>query len=331
VRIKEVTATAVIPTAQYANLQATITVEVGEDVEAAKAEALRHIEQISQQYAEIGKALPQLHQQPDMTQANPFSINQPKELHSSVTGQSAFFDEALHRYTNQFGQTLLSGSTFCEGFCPGFDANMIVPKMEAKYNVPGQDIRDMWEAKADASRHVGDAIHKSLELYGKYKPTGLALDRDKKEAERKWSHIHDNPILNAAVASFFASRDHEDAMYEVFVVNNDAMLCGHIDRLLITGDRRCRVQDFKTNGNIQKKGSPKMLGTPFNDLENTTLNKYWLQLSFYAHILQLSGWVVEGLDIFHYTQSDDGEMEWQVHTHTPVDISAAPILTTIKQ
>lgn len=325
-RITGISATAVIPTAQYANIQATITVEPGEDVEAAKAEAFRHIEQISAQYAEVGKALPQLHQSAPGTKQ---SWAQVPELHSEVTGQSAFFDEVTHTYTNQFGQELLSGSKFAEQFCPAFNADFIVPKMEAKYGVPGAEIKEMWKAKADASCSIGDAIHKALELYGKYQHVGLALDEDKEPGKKKWSHIHDNPILNQAVREFFDPREQaevqEEAMYEVFVVNNEAMICGSIDRLLITGEKRCRVQDYKTNGDIHKKDSPKFLSAPFTSIENTKLNKYWLQLSFYARILSLAGWTVEGLDIFHYNG------EWTTFTHPVVDISGAAILQKSKQ
>ena len=53
----------------------------------------------------------------------------------------------------------------------------------------------------------------------------------------------------------------------------------------------CRVQDFKTNANIEK-----------------SLPTYWVQLQFYADILKANGWDVEGLDIFHYNG------EWKEYT-----------------
>lgn len=324
-RVTEVKVSAVIPNAQYSNLQPEITVAVEDgDVDAATNEALRRIENISAQYAEVGKALPQLHSQEGSAPMQAAVL--PRELTSVLTGESAYFDEVAHVYTNKFGQKFLSGSTFAEGFCPDFNADMIVPKMEAKYGIPGTEIKAMWECNANASRYIGNAIHGALELYGKYKEVGLKLDEEKKPAEKKWSHVHNNPILNKAVGAFYKDHDSETAMYEAFIVNNEAMLCGHIDRLLITGDHTCRVQDFKTNSDINKKGSPKFLSAPFTELENNTLNKYWLQLSFYARILELAGWFVEGLDIFHY----DGD-GWDTYAHPVVDITEAEILKQIKQ
>lgn len=311
--------TAVIPTAQYANLQPEIEVET-DSFEQARDFAMPKIEEIWAKYCEPGREL-----KPRESTGTVAGVAL-EVLESTVTGGKAFFDPAAHVYTNQFGQQFLSGSKFAEGFSPAFNADFIVPKMEAKYGVPGDDIKAMWAAKAEASCSIGDAIHKALEMYGKYEYVGLVLDDGKKIEEQKQSHIHDNPILLQAVTRFYADRQDEKALYEAFIVNNDAMLCGSIDRLLITGEHSCRVQDFKTNGNLAKKGSPKMLSAPFDNLENTTLNKYWLQLSFYAHILALSGWTVEGLDIFHY----DGTM-WNEYSHRVIDISAAKILTTIKQ
>lgn len=314
-RVTEVKISAVIPNAQYANLQPEVTVAVEDgDVEAATDEALRRIEKISAQYAEPGKVLPQLH----ADGASPVATTKLVELTSPINGETVLFDAVNHIYTNKFGQKFVSGSEFAGRFSPEFNADFIVPKMEAKYGVPGTEIKNMWEANADASRSLGDAIHKALELYGKYENIGLALDKDKKSDEKKWSHIHNHPILNLAVGAFFQGRADERAMYEVFVVNNEALLCGSIDRLLVTGDKTCRVQDFKTNSDIHKKGSPKYLSEPFADMENTTLNEYWLQLSFYAHLLALAGWTVQGLDIFHFNGTS-----WDKYTSPVLDISKA--------
>lgn len=311
--------TATIPTAQYANIQPEIEVEAP-TFEEAQAIALPQIEQIWAMYCESGKELKR-RAVPGMATSTSL-----KTLESTVTGGTAFFDEQKHIYTNERGNKLLSGSEFAEGFSPKFNPDFIVPKMEAKYEVLGQDIKDMWAAKGDASRYLGDAIHKALELYGKYKTVGLALDREKTPDEKKWSHVHDNPLLNPIVGAFYRDHDDELALYEEFIVSNEAMLCGHIDRLLLTGAKSCRVQDFKTNTNIDKKEPPKFLQAPFTDLENTTLNKYWLQLSFYAHILRLAGWTVEGLDIFHF----DG-VKWNTYSHAPIDISGATIITNAKE
>lgn len=330
-KVKELRTVAVIPTAQYANLQAEIVVEVDNDIEAAKQRSLEYVTGISQAYAEPGKAIPVKQGDSVGLLSQPINSVPPVELTSDLTGGKAFFDEVDHVYTNQFGQKLMSGSEFAEKFCPEFNPGVILPKMEAKYGVSAEVISDMWKAKADASCYIGDAIHKALELYGKYHADGEKIDEDKKPEERKWYHLHDNPILRPAVTAFYRTRKDETAVYEAFIVNGDAMLCGHIDRLLITGEKRCRVQDFKTNGSIDKKGSPKFLSAPFGDIENTTLNKYWLQLSFYAHILTLAGWTVEGLDIFHYTLNDDGDMEWQTHSHAVIDITGADVLQQIKQ
>ena len=57
-KVTNVTVSATIPTGQYANVVPSITVEVDDDVEEAKALAMSHIVGLSQRYAEEGKALP---------------------------------------------------------------------------------------------------------------------------------------------------------------------------------------------------------------------------------------------------------------------------------
>lgn len=68
-----------------------------------------------------------------------------------------------------------------------------------------------------------------------------------------------------------------------------SVMAGMIDRLVITGDKSCRIGDYTTN----------------NELDKKKLLKYQKQLSFYAHILQNMGWKVEGLDLY-YLNADDG-------------------------
>jgi RecB family exonuclease len=77
-------------------------------------------------------------------------------------------------------------------------------------------------------------------------------------------------------------------------------MAGTIDRLAITGDKKCRVGDYKTN----------------NEMDAKKLLKYQKQLSYYAHILMNKGWTVEGLDIY-YLNAEDG---WSVETLTVLEL-----------
>lgn len=259
-KVKEVTISAVIPTAQYSNLQPSITVEVDDDVEVAKQLAMSHIIGISQKYAESGKAL---------------KGSQGQKL-TAFVGGDIFYDDISHTYTNEEGEVYLSGSQYANQFTKPFDKDMMSNVVAKKFNVDASDVKKMWELKSQISMGFGTAIHGALELYGKYR--GLS------EAMEKETHLHDHPIIKKAVEGFYEARKDEKAEYEVLVVDHARKWAGQIDRLVITGKNSCIVEDYKTNG----------------EMKPDKLKAYWKQLSFYASILQAGGWTVEGLRIHHW-------------------------------
>lgn len=260
-KVKEITIGAVIPTAQYSNLQPSITIEVDDDVEVAKALAMSHIVEISQQFAEPGKEL---------------GVGSDKRvLVPAFVGDHIYYDDITHTYTNSAGEKYLSGSEYAKQFEKPFDAEKVSKVVATKFgNILAEDVLAMWELKAEVSRTFGTALHAALELYGKYEALAKSIGKE--------THLHDHPVLKEAVESFYKGRDKENANYEILVVDHAKKHAGRIDRLLITGRKRCRVQDYKTNA----------------DLTQEKIEVYWKQLEFYADILRAHGWQVEGLDIF---------------------------------
>lgn len=279
-KIKDITVTAVIPTQTYANIQPSITVEVDDDIEEAKALAMSHIVGISQEYAEEGKAL------------KGGGVAGSTKKVECLAGGSINYDEVNHIYTNDKGEVYLSGSQFAKQFSKEFDIEAVAKKMADKTGVPVQDIVDIWKLKGNASASFGTAIHEALEMYGKYMETCKKLDKE--------YHMSAIPMVKAIVDDFFKGREKEKALYEVMVVDHDRKWAGQVDRLLLVDEAKkiCRVQDYKTNG----------------DLKPDKLEEYWYQLSFYGSILQAHGWTVEGLDVFHWSSG------WTTHTNNMKEI-----------
>jgi len=207
-----------------------------------------------------------------------------------IFGNEIFYDDVTHKYTNALGEVYMSGSKFADQFGQPFDAQMISGKIASKFGLGPEEhqaIQDMWKLKAEASASFGTAIHAALELYGKYK--------DLAESIGKETHFHDNPVLNQAVELFY--KEHPETAnvgYECLVVDHKMKRAGRIDRLEYEEDG-VWITDFKTNFDIQK-----------------SLKKYWLQLSFYAAIVQANGQAVLGLKIYHYTGNKWVTIESQV-------------------
>lgn len=297
--------TSTIPTGQYANMQPEVE-GVGATYEDAEADALAKTERIWNRVCEPGKELRIA--QPvtfDTTQTNNYEIQV-----SVYNGVEVLFDPITHTYVDNEGNKYLSGSTFASQYKSKFDAEAIGTRFAEKHGVSPYDVKSMWKLNGDTSTALGSAIHNALELYGKYLQLSLATKGTNESA------LHKNEILRPIVEAFYNGRENEKARYELFVADKKNKLCGFIDRLLIVDEKNkvCRIQDYKTNPDISKAETIK---APFKGVvANTTLGAYWLQLSFYAFILQGMGWTVEGLDIYNWSEG-----EWKYYSSDVVDIS----------
>lgn len=253
------TVTAVIPTVTYGNIQPSIEV-VADSFEEAQAKVMPHIEALWAQYSST--PLPK----------------QSGKLIKAFCGGEIYYDDLTHVYTNEKGEVYESGSQYANKFRKPFDKEKIAGVMASKIKGSAQDIMDMWELKSQVSRDFGNAIHKALQLYEQYGELAGELN--------KTTHSHDHPVIKNAVDGFIEAHKGEKVISEALIVDHEAKRAGQVDRLKILGDKLCRIQDFKTNADIDK------------DLE-----VYWHQLKFYAMIMEANGWTVEGYDIHHFNGS----------------------------
>jgi hypothetical protein len=165
----------------------------------------------------------------------------------------------------------------------------------------------MWDSTGEVASLFGKSIHLALEHYEKFKLLGKIM-QDKKELAYNKA-LPNHPLLRDIVQRFYKQKLKKGAVEtEVLVSNVKLGLCGLIDRLLVIDDKKkiCRVQDYKVNINCEEEGKDKFLGQ-FADLPPNKLSKYQLQLSFYARLLELSGWTVQGLDAYVF------EDEWKCY------------------
>ena len=295
-----VTLTAVIPTQQYGNIQPTFTCEAETHAEAMDA-ALKQMKEVWDRTCEKPLVIRDFDNYPSALMG--------KELRCWASGTRVNFEPVNHEYTGG-GRKWLSGSTFAGRYKSEFNAPFIAGRMATKHDVNREEIIDMWALNAEASSTVGSAVHMALQLRGQY----AELSRKVKDGSLE-SALTKNTIMRPIVEAFFAEREHEDARYEVFVADPVRAHCGFIDRLVIEDDGLI-VEDYKTNTDLEKSETIKV---PFKGLiPNTKLGAYWLQLSFYARILQSHGKVVKCLRIHHWT---DGQ--WVTHEHEVIDLDAA--------
>ena len=110
----------------------------------------------------------------------------------------------------------------------------------------------------------------------------------------------------------------------MFIWDAGLKLCGSIDRVKVIDRKKkiVRIQDFKTDGDIHEK-KYQLADSPFKSrMGNELLDYHWLQLSFYAFLLEIKGYTVEGLDIYWLNPSKlcKGENAWEEFNSKPIDI-----------
>jgi len=209
----------------------------------------------------------------------------------TFTGETIQYNAVDHEYRDLAGNKLLGGSTYAAQFGKHFDAKMLLPRCSKAWGIDEEVIQDIWDMNRDTSNLLGSAVHLGLELAHKHMKNGTIIANNKKDQVENYA-LPKSPIVRKAVKAFIAKYG-LDALPEVFVSDVANKKAGQIDRLVITGDKTCRVQDYKTSA--QDK-----------DTELT----YQHQASYYASCLTKAGWTVEGIDIFYYGEYN-GVMDWK--------------------
>lgn len=231
-----------------------------------------------------------------------------------ASGAVAYFDPVSHTYIDGNGDKYLSGSVYAHGFAYEFNKHRMLPRSAKYYGVSEETLDAYWTSKAEIAATFGTALHAALEHYGKYAALGVK--------DMKGLGIH--PTLRPIVDAFFKGRRHEKALYEAFVADELNLRCGFIDRLVITGHKRCIIEDYKTNGDLHTIGTPATLKAPHDHLPNNNIGKYTLQLSFYHDILEAAGWEVEGRRLHWWNGK-----AWETIELEKADTNAMPVNTAV--
>ena len=286
-----------------------------------------------------------------VVEANGNKKTEAKTVNSVLLGKSI---EVQEKNGHVSLEGYLSGSRFPAQFYAEFDEKQNLARMVDSY-FPGvsekeaekikEALLEMWGTNGTASTSFGTAIHAALENYDKNHELGekvrnYAKKPTKKDPEGVKSPnkaLNRNPILKKIVDDFQEKFGGDYIRFnEEFIWDKGLKLCGSVDRIKVVDlkKRIIRIQDYKTDADIHEK-KYQLTDSLFYDLtqgKDATMGKelldyHWLQLSFYAFILQRAGWTVEGLDIYWLNGEKfaKGENAWEEYSHDVIDISKAII------
>jgi hypothetical protein len=263
---------------------------------------------------------------------------EPTTYNSVLLGKNIEIDEVNgHKRLEGF----LSGSKFPEQFYAEFDKTEILKAIQNKHKLTDaqvEQIKAMWDINSQISTNFGNSIHFAMENYDRNFELGDKI-KSVKEFKTKPPVIgankalNRNPLMKKIVESFHELFGGDYIRFnEEFVWEKGLKLCGSIDRIKVVDMKKriIRIQDFKTDADIHET-KYQLVDSPFYALTQGTapklgkelLDYHWLQLSFYAFILQRAGWTVEGLDIYWVNGEKlaNGENPWEEFSHEVIDIT----------
>lgn len=199
------------------------------------------------------------------------------------------FTKEDHKYLANVGDGVwvpyTSVTTIAGRYSPPFKKDIIAPRV-AEANARKQDgspetieeVLDSWERSGEVACDYGNAVHGAVENYIKYNVVPKAT------------------YLKQVVESF-VELGLGKCVSEKILFNDKYQIAGTIDILEQLDGKKVRLLDIKTNGDLLKaKGK---LLAPFDNMINSKLNMYVIQLSVYAYLLECWGYEVAEAQILH--------------------------------
>ena len=183
------------------------------------------------------------------------------------------------------------------------------------YNIPEQEIKDIWEKEKNRSTELGSWYHKHME-------------------DNEINAIQCCPIQNDWKLA--GSQQLSEGVYPEFMTYHPFYeVCGQVDRIQVTGNK-LRIDDYKSNKKIDRESfRDKRMHFPISNIPDCNLYHYSLQLSLYCYmllfhnphleldklVLQHVEFETEGYDKFGYpVTAKDQNGDYIVKKVTPIKV-----------
>lgn len=195
------------------------------------------------------------------------------------------FDEANHKYYNEFGEEYISVTTFLNTFKKPFDSEKHAARVAEKNNTTPEAVIATWKALTVEAQDKGKAFHKAMEDYIKFG-----------EVDSKYEDLIRS--LNKASEGFKATKKTAEGL----LWHDASRIAGTAD-LVLENDKDFFILDFKTNKKFKFSNDfGEKLLEPLDHLDYCEFTLYSLQLSLYAFMKQeLTGKHCKGLKVLYLT------------------------------
>lgn len=253
-----------------------------------------------------------------------------------------FFDEANHKYTDNYGNAYTSVTTAIHKTVEPFDKEYWAKYKARELNTSTHSIKHQWDTVNKHSVGIGNTKHNYLETSIKStskfsKAVNIVTINNVVRCFSVYDLQFNSDIGELSIDSFYEKigkrypiifdtiKYYVERGFRIFseinVYDPNNLVCGTIDVLLVR-DSEFVIIDWKTNRNeikfeagYYKKDkttneltniwvpSTKYLRYPLDNLQDCVGNHYSLQLSTYARLVELFGYSNIALILFHIRDS----------------------------
>lgn len=202
-----------------------------------------------------------------------------EELRSSikVKFEQLNFQEEAHTY-NVEDIKLQSVSHFIKDYAQDFNAINAAIGVAKKTGKTVGEVLQEWEDMKNEACDLGTATH----LFGEYFiETGDANPSNGYEEAivKFWCELPDNYIPVTLELQMYCMKKGIAGTADIILYNKDT--------------KKFVIADYKTNKDLFKNFKGKKLKPPFEDLYDSPIGKYTIQLSMYQLLFELTGYEVE--------------------------------------
>lgn len=192
------------------------------------------------------------------------------------------FYEECHKYTIN-GKEAKSVTSLLNEYKEEFDSDLIAGKYAKKHGLKKEDVLSSWSKENKKSTTKGSYLHKFAENIWNKKITNEC------EPDEIYDGSKDIDICKEHIKSFYNDAKNKLALVnaELVIGDEDFLICGMVDKLFYnikTGNYQ--IWDYKTNKEIYGDKYAKKLNYPLNNIKDSKINIYSLQLSIYKWIIQ---------------------------------------------
>jgi hypothetical protein len=221
-----------------------------------------------------------------------------------------------HRYFDQFLNEYTSVSKVLECVKNKFDPDgKILKATAAKRGISPEELQAEWKGKGKVATDHGTRIHNALERY-----------------QQTFAILPEDMDLEPLIKSISSLYSDYGRTYEEFVIHSEHyMVAGTADKVCWKSTKKesiIDIYDYKTNisKGIQYEDTyKKYLKGPVSHLMDCNFNTYALQLSIYAHMLQLTtGRPIGRLNIVFIPPNDF--LSWKLIPVPFMKLEAAAVL-----